>query len=125
MLLRHLFFRVMSMRFRWTIEELNTMSDIDMLKGLIAERMGNVNIYAPLYKRLSLLHKKLDSKESLTSNQATGEVGYIGFYTKKHELAEQLRKLEGKRDSLPLHSPRAQSLNSRIHVLSDKINKMP
>jgi hypothetical protein len=73
------------MKFRWTIEELNTKSDVDMLKGLLNERMGDLNPYAPLYKRLASLHKKLDTKEALTTEEAKGEVGYIGFYLKKEK----------------------------------------
>lgn len=113
------------MKFRWTIEELNTKSDIDMLRGLISERMGDLNVYAPLYKRLSLLLKKLENKEPLTTKEATGEVGYINYYTKKHYLAQKLRELEAKRDGLSLHDPKAESLNRRIQKLTDKINKTP
>jgi len=73
------------MKFRWTIEELNTKSDIDMLKAVVSERQGNLNIYAPLYKRLNILYHKLDNKEPLTTEEAIGEVGYLGYYTKEHK----------------------------------------
>lgn len=54
------------MKFRWTIKELEENSDYEMLRGLVVERMSNLNPYAPLYKRLANLHKKLQIKEQLT-----------------------------------------------------------
>jgi len=70
------------MKFRFTIEELNTKSDIDILKAILNERMSELNVYSPLYKRLTQLYAKLGSKKTLTTTDATGEIGYIGYYLK-------------------------------------------
>jgi len=48
------------------MKELKENSDYEMLRGLVAERMGNLNPYAPLYRRLTSLHSKLEKKEELT-----------------------------------------------------------
>jgi len=48
------------MNFRWSIKELETMSDNEILRGLIAERTSELNPYAPLSTRLKKIYKKLD-----------------------------------------------------------------
>ena len=49
------------MRFRWTIQELNEVSDHRLLETLITERQSScTNCYAPLYRRLSQLHANHD-----------------------------------------------------------------
>jgi hypothetical protein len=68
------------MKFRFTIEELNIKSDVDMLKALLVERMNGLNPYGPLYKRLARLHKKLENRETLITHEAVGDVGYIGYF---------------------------------------------
>ena len=41
------------MRRRWTMEELETFSDDEILKGLVIERMSELkNPYTPLFQRL-------------------------------------------------------------------------
>jgi len=51
------------MRFRWTIKELQTVSDNFMLRSLVAERITSCkNVYTPLRKRLQKLYNKLDAK---------------------------------------------------------------
>ncbi len=50
------------MKFRWTINDLKTMSDYKILRGLIVERQSTLNPYAPLYKRLAEIHDKINEK---------------------------------------------------------------
>lgn len=41
------------MKYRWTIDELNSMDHVRFLKAIIDERKNsNLNPYAPLYRRL-------------------------------------------------------------------------
>ena len=51
------------MHFRFTNKELEEFSDNKMINYLIAERMSGqgLNIYSPLYQRLSRLEKKYDN----------------------------------------------------------------
>lgn len=48
------------MNFRWMMKELETMSDNEILRGLITERTSELNPYAPLSSRLNKIYKKLD-----------------------------------------------------------------
>lgn len=48
------------MKFRWTIKELDENSDARILRGLVAERMGGLNMYAPLHRRLTQIYDKLE-----------------------------------------------------------------
>lgn len=50
------------MRFRWTMKELKESSDTKILCDLVAERMGGLNVYAPLYKRLRAIYDRLTKK---------------------------------------------------------------
>ncbi len=50
------------MKFRWTINELEEESDEWILRGLLAERLSDLNPYAPLAKRLKTIYSKLDMK---------------------------------------------------------------
>lgn len=67
-------------RFRYTINELEKpekmeyLSDLRMLRALVAERMGDcTNVHAPLYRRLQRLGKKLDA--AIESGRTDIEVG--------------------------------------------------
>lgn len=49
------------MRFRWTMKELNEVSNKKLIETLITERKSNcTNVYAPLYKRLVKLGAWVD-----------------------------------------------------------------
>lgn len=51
------------MKHRYSIKELSEMSDNEMLRAIIADRMGDCsNVYAPLHKKLSYLYDKIDEK---------------------------------------------------------------
>jgi len=47
------------MRFRWSIEQLETWSDNKFLRALVTERMSGLNPYAPLYQRLRKMESRL------------------------------------------------------------------
>jgi hypothetical protein len=51
------------MKKRWTMEDLTKRDDIDCLQCLVAERLSELNPYAPLAKRLSAIYHKLDGRE--------------------------------------------------------------
>lgn len=50
------------MKFRWTMKQLASMPDDEVLRGLIAERTSNLDPYSPLANRLNDIYKKLDKK---------------------------------------------------------------
>ena len=50
------------MRFRWTIEQLQTLSDAEILRGLVAERHHDLNPYSPYARKLQQLYDKLDKE---------------------------------------------------------------
>ena len=51
------------MRFRWTIKELNKVSDEEFLRILCVERKSDcTNIYSPLYKKISEIEQRLRDK---------------------------------------------------------------
>lgn len=50
------------MKFRWTMKELKTFSDNKVIRGVIAERMSELNAYSPLRERLQKLYNKYDEK---------------------------------------------------------------
>lgn len=55
------------MRFRWTMKELEKVSDEKVLETLITERQSTcINIYSPLYRRLNKIKNRLEGKEELT-----------------------------------------------------------
>jgi hypothetical protein len=47
------------MKHRWTIKELANVTDKDLIKSLINERLSELNGYCPLAERLELLKKNL------------------------------------------------------------------
>ncbi len=53
------------MKFRWTIQELEELSDSRILRGIIAERMSELNCYSPLKERLQKLYNKLENKVNM------------------------------------------------------------
>lgn len=48
------------MKKNWTIQDLENRTDLDVLQCLVAERMSDLNPYAPLYKKLNAVYHKLD-----------------------------------------------------------------
>lgn len=50
------------MKFRWTQKELDQSSDAKILRGLVAERLSDLNPYTPLAKRLQKIYADLDQK---------------------------------------------------------------
>jgi hypothetical protein len=48
------------MKFRWTTKQLETMTDAQVLRGLIAERKSELNPYTPLATRLQAIYNDLD-----------------------------------------------------------------
>lgn len=59
-----------NMKFRWTIKELKERSDDFILRGLVSERMSELNPYAPLNKRLQQIYNILDDKIKKEQNDA-------------------------------------------------------
>ena len=58
------------MRFRWTIKELNELTDDEFVRGLIVERQSDcTNVYSPLHQRLAKLYdivnKKIDKQAAI------------------------------------------------------------
>lgn len=53
------------MRFKWTEQELQETTDNRILRGIVAERMSNLDIYSPLHKRLQKLYNKLENKVNM------------------------------------------------------------
>lgn len=55
---------------RYTIKELNTLTDYEILEWVIRDRMETTtNIYAPLYQKLSKIANKLEKKEPLSNKR--------------------------------------------------------
>lgn len=50
------------MKFRWTIEDCQTLTDTEILRGLVAERKSELNPYSPFAKRLTQISDKLDQE---------------------------------------------------------------
>ena len=48
------------MKHRWTIKELRDATDEWVIRGLLSERMSELNPNAPLYNRLNTLYDKYD-----------------------------------------------------------------
>jgi len=48
------------MKFRWTMKELKENSDNEIIRGVLSERMSDLNLYAPLHVRLTKVYKKID-----------------------------------------------------------------
>lgn len=50
------------MKFRWTIGELDSKSNTDMIKAVLDERMSDLNPYSPLRTRLKQVYNSLESE---------------------------------------------------------------
>lgn len=50
------------MRFRWTMKQLEDMSTDEILRGIVSERMSDLEPYAPLSKRLGKIYQELEKK---------------------------------------------------------------
>jgi len=50
------------MKFRWTRKELKEDSDDVILRGLVSERLSDLNHYAPFATRLKKIYNKLDAR---------------------------------------------------------------
>jgi len=50
------------MKFRWKMKQLETMTDAQVLRGLVAERQSDLNPYAPLARRLQAIYNNLDKQ---------------------------------------------------------------
>ena len=50
------------MKFRWTMKDLKEKTDDEFMRGLIAERLADLNPYSPLANRLNDVYQKLDKK---------------------------------------------------------------
>ena len=50
------------MNFRWTLKQLKEFSDNKIIRGVLAERMSELNPYSPLRKRLQELYNNYDQK---------------------------------------------------------------
>lgn len=57
------------MIFRWTIKDLQTKTDAEILRGLVAERQSELHPYSPLNERLQRIYNNLD-KEIQTRREA-------------------------------------------------------
>mgnify|MGYP001572364778 CR=1 FL=1 len=49
-------------KFRWTKEDLKTMSDLQVLRGLVAERKSELNYYTPFARRLKQIEASLEKQ---------------------------------------------------------------
>ena len=49
-------------RFRWTIEDMKTMSDTEILLGLVNERKSDLNHYTPFAQRLKIIAARLEKE---------------------------------------------------------------
>jgi hypothetical protein len=50
------------MKLRWTIKQMKEDSDNVILRGIVAERMSDLNPYTPLRERLQKIYNQLDKK---------------------------------------------------------------
>lgn len=50
------------MKFRWTIKELKEKSDDEIIKGILAERLSDLNGYCPLAQRLNQIYRKIETR---------------------------------------------------------------
>ncbi len=50
------------MKFRWTIKDCQTLTDAEILRGLIAERKSELNSYSPFAIRLAQISDKLNKE---------------------------------------------------------------
>ena len=68
-------FIIIKMKFRLAIKEIKEKSDLELLRILLVERKSTLNMYSPLYRRLSQIEDKLyniikhaDNKEKFDLN---------------------------------------------------------
>ena len=59
------------MKFRWTMQELQESSDSRILRGIISERMSELNCYSPLKERLQKLYNKFENKVNMENKNIT------------------------------------------------------
>ena len=71
------------MKFRWTMKDLETKTDAEILRGLVQERQSELtNPYTPFAQRLAKIYDKLDKEiratvyESIHPTIGTPEAGY-------------------------------------------------
>jgi hypothetical protein len=50
------------MRFRWTIKQLEESTDNQIIRGILTERINDLNPYTPLAKRLHAIRAKLEAE---------------------------------------------------------------
>ena len=62
--------------FRWTIKDIKEMSDEEILRGLINERISDLNPYAPLFRKLTAIRTELDKKVTEGDTRHTDIVGW-------------------------------------------------
>jgi hypothetical protein len=59
------------MKFRWTIKDAQTLTDAEILRGLVAERKSELNPYVPFAQRLQKLYEKLDKEVQAAREKST------------------------------------------------------
>lgn len=50
------------MKFRWTIQDCQEKNDDEIIRGILSERISDLNYYSPLAKRLNKIREKLNRK---------------------------------------------------------------
>ena len=50
------------MKFRWTMKELKESKDLEILRGLVAERRSTLNAYSPLSEKLDKIYINLQKQ---------------------------------------------------------------
>ena len=50
------------MKFRWTMAQLSEFSDNKVVRGILAERIADLNPYTPLAVRLKAIYAKVDEQ---------------------------------------------------------------
>ena len=54
---------------RWTIQQLTTWSDRELISGFLRDRAETcTNVYAPLYEKLTSMSNKLDRRANFNSD---------------------------------------------------------
>ena len=68
------------MKFRWTMKDLKEKTDNEIIRGIVAERMSDLNPYSPLKIRLQQIYNKVDEqignevkKQKITIPSVKGE----------------------------------------------------
>jgi hypothetical protein len=54
------------MKKRWTMADLEQRTDTECVQGILAERMSELNPYAPLARRLQAIYKRIERGAKLT-----------------------------------------------------------